>query len=55
MKARLFEKYVGRKVNRLENKEKRKVELSDDSKNLIIHLDTEEQLDIQIKNVSEVY
>ena len=51
VKATIFDKYVGRELNRLEKNENRRVELSYDRKNLILHLDAEEQIDIHQKTI----
>ena len=48
LRATIFEQYIGKQVNQLEAKEERKIELSEDKNNLILHLDTEEQLEIHI-------
>lgn len=47
VRSRIFEKFILKKFNQIEDRKKRQVELSEDRKSLILHMDAEEQLVIQ--------
>lgn len=55
MRSRIFEKYILKKFNQMEDRKKRQVELSEDRKALILHMDAEEQLAIQRESLDEEY
>ena len=55
VKATIFQQYIDNEINRLEKREHRKIELSEDRKNLILHLDAEQQLDIQDKAIEDMF
>lgn len=55
VKATIFQQYIDNEINKLEKREHRKIELSEDRKNLILHLDAEQQLDIQDKAIEDMF